>query len=122
MENNAESYENATPRQIGAVNALDEMIEKIIKDADDYAASLVTSNETVNRDENDHMYEERLIMSQALVTRVLGDAFHVMDRVKVPMHHDLKSAYFQALRAAIFFLDAGDMTRVKGILEKKGKK
>ena len=37
MENNAESYENATPRQIGAVNALDEMIEKIIKDVDDYS-------------------------------------------------------------------------------------
>lgn len=45
-----------------------------------------------------------------------------MDRVKVPMHHDLKAAYFQALRAAIFMMDAGDMARVKRVVEKRGRK
>ena len=33
---------------------------------------------------------------------VLGDAFHFMDRAKVPMHHESKKGYFAALSAAFF--------------------
>ena len=34
------------------------------------------------------------------LTRVLGDAFHIMDRIKVPMHHDFKPSFFRAIQAA----------------------
>ena len=43
-------------------------------------------------------------------------------RVKVPMHHDFKAAYFQALCAAFFIMDAGDVERVKKIVEDSGRK
>ena len=35
---------------------------------------------------------------------VLGDVFHFMDRVRVPMHHELKKAYFYSLSEAFFGL------------------
>lgn len=38
---------------------------------------------------------------------VLGDAFHVMDRIKVPMHHDFKPSFFRAIQAAIKRLGYG---------------
>lgn len=38
-----------------------------------------------------------------LPTRVLGDAFHVMDRIKVPMHHDFKQKT-RALLSAVEYV------------------
>ena len=44
-------------------------------------------------------------------------------RVEVPMHHDFKAAYFQALcDAAFFIMDAGDVERGKRIVEDSGRK
>ena len=40
-----------------------------------------------------------------------------MDRVKVPMHHDFKSVYFEALLAEFFTMDAGNAERVKKVTE-----
>ena len=36
---------------------------------------------------------------------VIGDAFHFMDRPKVPVHHSSKKGYFVALRHAWFMFD-----------------
>ena len=44
-----------------------------------------------------------------------------MDRVKVPMHHEFKAVYFQALRVALFIMDKGDTERVNKFMEKKGR-
>ena len=44
-----------------------------------------------------------------------------MDRVKVPMYHDFKAVYFQAIRAELFILDSGDAERVKKVMEQKGR-
>ena len=59
---------------------------------------------------------------QWIFSRVLGDGFHLMDHVKVPMRHDFKAAYFRALRAALFIHDSGDLERVKRVLQKKNQK
>lgn len=53
---------------------------------------------------------------QVLLTRVLGDAFHVMDRIKVPMHHDFKPSFFRAIRAAIFVLNPENVHQLKAAL------
>jgi hypothetical protein len=50
---------------------------------------------------------------------VLGDAFHFMDRVRVPMHHELKKAYFYSLSEAFFAWDDTAMRTVKNVLREK---
>ena len=45
------------------------------------------------------------VSKDMILSRVLGDAFHVMDRVKVPVNHCYKAAYFMALREAIFIMN-----------------
>ena len=52
---------------------------------------------------------------------VLGDAFHFMDRPKVPVHHDTKKAYFVALRDAWFVFDAAKLEDARRVLRQKGK-
>ena len=49
---------------------------------------------------------------------VLGDAFHYMDRVKVPINHDSKKGYFFALQEAWFAWDPVKLEMVKGVLRK----
>ena len=56
-----------------------------------------------------------------LTTHVLGGGFCIMDRVKVPMHLNFKSVYFQDFRVACFIMDAGDAKRAKKFMEKKGR-
>jgi hypothetical protein len=56
---------------------------------------------------------------QDVISKVLGDAFHVMQRIKVPEHNDFKYAYFRGLRGAILLLDAGYVARVTRVLERK---
>jgi hypothetical protein len=51
---------------------------------------------------------------------VFNDAWHGMDCARVPNDHDHKSAYFQALRSAIFILDPGDAIRIKQVTERRG--
>ena len=52
---------------------------------------------------------------------VLGDAWHFMDRPKVPMHHDCKKAYFVALRRAWFVFDPIVEKRVINTLKSQEK-
>jgi hypothetical protein len=139
---NGDAEENAaTPEQVANVDALDETIQKILKDADEFAKAKMdttTGNDgtsglpapnneqeqdigsgTGAPDIDDLTEEEASILE--LISRILGDAFHAMDRVKVPMHHELKAAYFRALRGAFFIMDAGDARRVKHVLQQKGR-
>lgn len=44
---------------------------------------------------------------------VLGDAFHFMDRAQVPVHHEVKKAYFMALSRAFLMFDPILLTEVK---------
>jgi hypothetical protein len=91
-------------------------IQKLISDAETfwrerYGKSLFDSDP--EQQEDDDIIDEVF----KVLTRVLGDAFHVMDRVKVPMHHDFKIAYFRALRAAIFLFNPEDVANVKRSLK-----
>ena len=118
----------ATCTAVGLVDALADQILKIIQDADLFAeANRETilneqSMEQTDTGEDDERREKRQKMTPKLISRVLGDAFHLMDRMKVPMHHDFKAAYFQALRAAVFIMDAGDVERVKDVMKSNGRK
>lgn len=51
---------------------------------------------------------------------VVGDAFHFMDRPKVPIHHESKKSYFVALRDAWFAFDEVKLAELKDILESNG--
>lgn len=84
-----------------------EILDKLIRDADELA-----ENSTDVADDND-------VRDNAPVRKVLADLFHVMDRAKVPMHHDYKCLYFRALRAAIFIMNQEDVENVKEILNGK---
>lgn len=85
----------------------EDILEKIIKDADELAA-----NDTDGADDND-------VRENAPIRKVLADLFHVMDRAKCPMHHEYKCLYFRALRAAIFIMNQQDVEEVKEILKNK---
>lgn len=91
--------------QTAYLEGLEDTIDKLIKDADSLTKS-VSAN-----DENE--------LSKQVFSRVLGDGFHAMDRVKVPTRHDFKAAHFRALRGAIFIMDSGDLKRVKRVLQKR---
>jgi hypothetical protein len=97
-ENSNESS-SRTPEQTAFLDGLDESIARILKYADELASR--------HKDGNEAMDQEWIL------SRVLSDAFHVMDRVKVPTPHEFKAAYFRALRAAMFVMDSGDVKRVK---------
>ena len=51
---------------------------------------------------------------------VLGDAFHFMDRAKVPIHHESKKGYFAALTAAWFIWDQKALKVAKAALRGDG--
>ena len=51
---------------------------------------------------------------------VAGDAFHMLDRVKVPVHHPIKKAYFRALSEAWFVWDERRLVQVKETLRAHG--
>jgi len=51
---------------------------------------------------------------------VLGDGFHLMDRPKVPVHHDSKKGYFHALQEAFFAWDPVVLEEVKDVLRQNG--
>ena len=53
------------------------------------------------------------VSKDMILSRVLGDAFHVMDRVKVPVNHCYKAAYFMALREAIFIMNPEDVNNLR---------
>ena len=55
-----------------------------------------------------------------LFSSVVGDAFHFMDRPRVPIHHDAKKGYFVALTAAWFASNEERLEEVKAALRADG--
>lgn len=98
------SLDQLSPLAVKLVDATDP--SSIIEAADSYIKEYYYSS--FDSDEQEKRYP--------ILTKVLGDPFHVMDRVKVPMHHDFKIAYFRSLRAAIFILHPEDVTALKTVL------
>jgi hypothetical protein len=90
------------------------IVRQIIMDGNELATSQnnQNGNMTATTQHNELAAEHPL---------VLGDAFHFMDRVKVPVHHNWKAAYFLAFRDAIFIYDADDKQKVEAMLESIGK-
>ena len=54
-----------------------------------------------------------------LYRRVLLDIFHLIDRIKVPMHHSFKKALFAAYREAFLIFDSEILEVVKATLREK---
>ena len=54
-----------------------------------------------------------------LYRRVLLDIFHLIDRIKVPMHHSFKKAFFAAYREAFLIFDSEILAVVKATLREK---
>ena len=100
-----ESENATTPQQEAAARKLEATVKDLIKAVTKEADTMANPSE----------------LEQKVWSWIIGDAFHVMDQIKVLMHHELKAAYFHALRASIFILDAGDLEKVKMVLKKKGK-
>ena len=110
----------------GIVESLEDTVAKIIEEADLFAEACQDEPSTADEEGDAEGGEserdsKRRKLRQTFITRVLGDLFHIMDRVKVPMHHDFKAAYFAALRSAFFIMDAGDVERVKKVIEESGR-
>jgi hypothetical protein len=115
VENNEEEYADrglehdvfigANARQLAIAYETQGMVRRIIKDAHELAQHGSQNEEALDQHHRS----------------VLGDAFHFMDRVKVPVHHDWKAAYFSALRDAIFIFDVDDKKKVQSVLLSKGK-
>jgi hypothetical protein len=105
IENMENPLANATVNQVALEKAAREIVAAIIADADKMAASQQQGNTVPLNHVEDGLVAlgpEAINHLEEDIRRVLGDAFHVMDRVHVPVHHDWKAAYFAALREAIF--------------------
>lgn len=87
----------------------DEELERLIKEADELAKS---QEQQSNNDGNTNR-------SNLPLKKVLGDAFHFMDRAKIPMHHEYKALFFRCLRSAMFIMNKDDVDEVKKVLEQK---
>jgi hypothetical protein len=103
-------FAGASARQTALAIETQAMVRNIIEDAYDLAKQ--QEEQSSPNTHHEEVVAERL---------VLGDSFHMMDRVKVPVHHDWKAAYFAALREAIFVYDTEDKEKVQKVLRSKGK-
>jgi hypothetical protein len=117
-ENNGDSvdwpnFDNAvfTPEQIAIHEDVQNIASKAIQEAERCADQIRKAIGNVGDGGTAELY----------FRRVLGDAFHFMDRVKVPVHHDWKAAYFGALRETIFHYDETDKVAVERVLQKYGR-
>ena len=110
--------DDPTPEQVRLATSIEfqETLLKIISDADSLAQQ--QSNETIN----DAEYDSDLPidqMSNVNHKTVLADIFHLMDRAKLPMHHEYKSLFFRALRSSVFIMNDDDVDEVKRVLAGK---
>ena len=99
--------------------ALNDILMKIIEDADKLAETEVENARLLQQDEDNDLQVDKIPDSVKYKT-VLGDIFHFMDRAKVPTHHEFKGLFFRALRAAVYIMHKGDVDDVKTVLESKG--
>ncbi len=93
----------------------------------DEAATRITNVTVINHEltlEESSLVNEMLGDSPESIndkfSSVLGDAFHFMDRPKVPIHHEMKKAYFVALRDAWFAFDTEKLAALRSTLLASG--
>lgn len=55
-----------------------------------------------------------------LPSRVIGDIWHIMDRIKIPQNHGIAKKYAQALSQGIFIVDEADKAAVSKVLSENG--
>ena len=119
FENNlAESHPTQMQLSLLTNDDLQKAVQDIILQADSLAA---TNNSSFVFDEFQQTTVASLhhTNSRQLERTVLGDAFHFMDRTKVPTHHDYKALYFRSLRSAMFIMHQGDVENVRAVLSRK---
>ncbi|KIO15548.1 hypothetical protein M407DRAFT_13243, partial [Tulasnella calospora MUT 4182] len=63
---------------------------------------------------------EWLRMPTSVRSRVLADPWHIMNLIKIPATHGLRSVFSHALRDAIFLIDASDRKVVEDVLATHG--
>lgn len=102
-------------KRLASSEDFDEILKRIIEEADKLAAE---DNIKEPDEERDIPIEE--LPKSGTWRTVLADIFHLMDRAKLPMHHDYKALFFRALRAAMFIMNKRDVDQVKTVLQKKG--
>lgn len=90
-------------------------LDKIIAEADELSAQQLQAAIDLNWDADDDLPFDDLDKMKTLKT-VLADIFHLMDRAKLPMHHEYKALFFRCLRAAIFIMHKEDVDQVREIL------
>jgi hypothetical protein len=61
-----------------------------------------------------------LLKLSALPSRVLSDAFHIIDMMDVPLRHGLSKDFKRRFRDAMFIIDAEDRKNVEEYLIKNG--
>lgn len=105
-----EDIRQASQREIAMAirSDFEETLHKLIEDADKLAENMNEDDMYVVHDDLPEGYR-----------KVLGDIFHLMDRAKLPMHHEYKALFFRSLRAAMFIMVEEDVEDVKSVLESK---
>ena len=64
---------------------------------------------------------EASITTSSIPSRVLKDAFHLMNMIRVPRRHGLANEFARKLRDAIFIVDKDDEELVKDFLKTQDK-
>lgn len=111
---------DATPQQIqhATDTNLNQMLQRLIEEADSLSGTQM-SGFTFNEDVESNLQPDEL-PKRSYEKRVLADIFHLMDRAKLPMHHEYKALFFRSLRAAMFVMCKADVDDVKEVLQSKG--
>ena len=106
---------SATDESIALVKCLSDTFNNFIANADAFAEDNKSNLETQDYNDegsaarvDDKAHQKRRKVEPKITNHVLEYLFHIMERVKVLMHHDFKAFYFQALWAELFTMDAGD--------------
>jgi hypothetical protein len=63
--------------------------------------------------------DEEILDIPDVYRSVSGDVFHYMDRVKVPVNHSFKKAYYVCLQAAFLIPHPGILQEVEKVLSMK---
>jgi hypothetical protein len=106
--------EDPTQQQTNVLNLVCSAIEEIVRRADEYGRRRVAQSGQPRGSSNDF---EQIYQ---ILTRVFNDAWHRMDRVRLPKDHNHKTSHFKAPRSAIFILDPGDVIRIKKVIKRRG--
>jgi hypothetical protein len=80
--------------------------------------SSTITNDTTQQNISENDNSEAAL--QPLPSRVLKDAFHLMDMLKIPMRHGMSKDFMRRFRDCLFVIDAEDKKNVEAYLESIG--